>query len=350
LTTKEAKTDISVHKTLWSRDDNGRWAIHGLKGITLKPRPGFKADYFPFESDVELMTSSPPKNLGDFFSSFGSTTYLMKQSILPVVAWPHDARSIRCIGTAFVISCSGYVVTACHVLLDPREAGYGRLKKRDDGAEILDEVVFGVLMPVSPAHGVKAFRIIPFEWGRYWGKWEQSPLIHEHEKLNSLIDVAVCKLPQMPDGSAYQPLNLSLNPFAVGEEAYAIGYATMEDIPVTIVDGRPEIPEFKWDLYVSVGKVVDVFPQNHLSRDIPSPGPSFDFRARIPGKMSGAPIFGAQGSVVRGVVSRSFSGEKHAFGNMIGPAMTLPLADGKSLKSLMDAGNDGITVVRGQGL
>jgi len=274
----------------------------------------------------------------------------MKQSILPVIAWIRDAPFIRCIGTAFVISCSGYVITASHVLLDPREAGYVKYKERNGVTEVPEGTLVGVLMPVSSAYGVKAFRVLPFEQAWHWGKWEQSPLIHEKEKLNSVIDVAVCKLPALSDGSAYQPLNLSLNPFVIGERAYAIGYAEMENIPVKIVNGRPRIAEFKWDLYVSVGEVVDVLPQNHLSKSVPSPGPSFDFRARIPGKMSGAPILGAQGSVVRGVVSRSFSGEKHAFGNMIGPALTLPLTNGSSMKSIMDAGNDGITVVRGQGL
>jgi hypothetical protein len=153
-----------------------------------------------------------------------------------------------------------------------------------------------------------------------------------------------------PHGGAYQPLNLSLNPFIKGETAYAIGYAMMEDIPIGQADGRPMVQEPKLDLYVSTGEVIEVFPQNHLNKEIPTPGPSFDFRARIPGKMSGSPVFGARGSVVRGVVSRSFSGEKHAFGCMIGPVMTLPFADGRSLRTLMEAGNEGIPVVRGQGL
>jgi hypothetical protein len=96
--------------------------------------------------------------------------------------------------------------------------------------------------------------------------------------------------------------------------------------------------------------VIDVFPLNHVNRDVPTPGPCFDFQARIPGKMSGSPIFGAGGSVIRGVVSRSFSGDKHAYGCMMGPAMTLPFPDGRSLEKLMRGGNDGMAVVRGKGL
>ncbi len=345
-----SRSDIGILKSLWTRRGDGRWAIHDLKGITLKPKAGSDPDFFAFDSGMELMTYSPPRNIGDLFASFGPTDFLMKQSIVPIVGWGDGAPFIRSIGTGFVVSCSGYVITASHVLLDPQESGYGRIAARNGNIETLKGLAMGVLMPVNPASGFKGFKFLPFEQAWYWGKWEQSPLIHEPERLNSLTDVAVCKLPECSDGSAYQPVNLSLHPFSKGEKAYAIGYAAMKDIPVEYIDGRPKMAEFEWDLYVSIGEVMDVFPENHLSKEVPAPGPSFDIRARIPGKMSGAPIFGAQGSVVRGVVSRSFSGEKHAFGCMVGPTLTLPFTDGRSLRSIMDAGNDGIPVVQGQGL
>jgi len=95
---------------------------------------------------------------------------------------------------------------------------------------------------------------------------------------------------------------------------------------------------------------MNVFPENHLNKDVPTPGPCFDFSARIPGKMSGGPVFGAEGAVVRGVISRSFSGETHAYGAMLGPVMQLPLSDNTSLRTLMNAGKDGIPQVQGPGL
>jgi hypothetical protein len=343
-------SEIGILKSLWSRDGNGQWGVSDLKSLTLKPRPGFDADFFAFESDMALMTARPSGNIHDVFASFGPTDFLMKQSIMPVIAWTTGATSIRCIGTAFVVSCTGYIVTACHVLLDPQESGYGNVKV--DGINLVfgDGISMGVLMPLSPAYGTKAVRFLPLQQAWYWGNWRDSPLLHEDKRFDSLVDVAVCKIPDHPEGSAYQPLNLSLNPFSTGEIAYAIGYAMMDDIQVGYVDGQMRIPEFDWDLYVSIGEVAEVFPQNHLTRDIPTPGPSFDFRARIPGKMSGAPIFGDRGSIVRGVVSRSFSGEKHAYGCMIGPTMNLPLSNESSLKKLMEGGNEGIAVVRGPGL
>ena len=118
------------------------------------------------------------------------------------------------------------------------------------------------------------------------------------------------------------------------------------------------IGEFPADLYISIGAVKEVFPQNHTERNVPTPGPCFDFDAKIPGKMSGAPVFGGGGAVIRGVVSRSSEGEgeseRHAYGAMLGPAMELPLDEpqtsGRTLRSLTQAGNEGIAQVSGMGL
>lgn len=67
--------------------------------------------------------------------------------------------------------------------------------------------------------------------------------------------------------------------------------------------------------------------------------------------MSGAPVFDARGAVIRGVVSRSFSGEEHAYGSMLGPAMDLPMDEpdvqGRSLRSLLQEGNEGMGQVHG---
>jgi hypothetical protein len=95
---------------------------------------------------------------------------------------------------------------------------------------------------------------------------------------------------------------------------------------------------------------MNLFPDNHQRRDVPTPGPCFDFRARIPGKMSGGPIFGGDGAVVRGVISSSYSSERHAYGAMLGPMMQLPLGGGMTLKEMMNSGNEGIAKVQGEGL
>ncbi len=158
----------------------------------------------------------------------------------------------------------------------------------------------------------------------------------------------------MPNGQSHQPLNMSLNPFVPDEDAYALGYAEMPDIQLDPKNGGLADHKPSMDLHVSVGKIIRTFPQNHVEREVSTPGPCFDFDARIPGKMSGAPIFGARGAVIRGVVSRSFSGEDHAYGSMLGPAMHLPLSDpdntDRTLVSLLESGNEGMTKAEGSGL
>src|SRR6266705_2515286 len=110
------------------------------------------------------MTSHPAGNsIGDLLSSFGPTAFLMKQSILPVVAWVEGESVIRCIGTAFLISCTGYLITACHVLLDPQDRRYAKVVRSDNADRFLDGILMGVLIPINPASGYSGFRFFPFE-------------------------------------------------------------------------------------------------------------------------------------------------------------------------------------------
>lgn len=344
-------TNISILKSIWSRRRDGQWGIHDLKGLPLKPREGQEKDYFAFKGEVKLMTSTPSGlSPSELFRSVGSTDFLVKQSIVPIVAWVHNESVIRTIGTGFFVSCSGYLMTACHVLLDPEESGYGRVHREGNTLRLLDGVTMGVLVRINPATGQRGVVFFPFENSWYWGDWKCSPLLHESDRFDMLTDIAICKVETWPDGEGHQPLNLSLNAFSKNERATVIGYAEMPDTPASIEGNEVSFSEPKDELFVSVGHVMDVFPYNHLSRDVPTPGPCFDFGAKVPGKMSGAPIFGADGAVVRGVVSRSFSGERHAYGAMIGPAMHLPLGDNVSLEALMKRGSEGIAKVQGSGL
>ena len=347
---EQRDTGIGILKMLWGREKDGRWGITSMKGLNLKPQAGANPKFFRYESQMELLTNHPRGTIEDILSSFGWTDFLLKQSIVPVVAWMEGDSVIRCIGTATIISCSGLVMTACHVLLDPVERKYGKVVRQGDALLFGPELNMGVFIPHSPASGMRGFRFFPFVRCRYWGEWKESPLIHEHNQFQYLTDIAICKVPEMPRGIAHQPLNLSLNAFKPGETAYAIGYALMDDIPIEGKGDGILIRNFTQDIYVSVGDVMTVFPENHLQKNVPAPGPCFDFNARIPGKMSGGPIFGAQGSVIRGVVSRSFSGENHAFGSMLGPMMHLPMGENGTLKSLMQAGTEGIAQVQGPGL
>ena len=319
---------VGILKTLWHKGQDSIWRIHGFMPLTLKPRAGFQPDFFPFESQMELTTGQP---LFGLMTTFGPTDFLLKQSIVPVVAWVEGDPFIRCIGTAFLLSCTGYLITACHVLLDPYDQKQAK-RGADNSIRFPDGMRFGVLIPVNPATGRTGSLFFPFRDCRYWGDWKESPLLYEAPRFEMLTDIAVCKIDPLPDGSGHQPLTLSLNNFRRDERAFAFGYSEMDDIAVENRDGTLTVPKFKQELYVSVGPVKDLFPDNHQTKDVPTPGPCFDFLAKVPGKMSGGPILGADGAVVRGVVSRSFCGEKQAYGAMIGPAMNLQLAANMTLR------------------
>jgi len=354
--------EVGILKTVWNKDKDGKWSIGGFMPLTLRPKSGSDPEFFQFQSTMEK-TSNWPVAFGSYGSltTFGDTDLLLKQSIVPVVSWVDGDASIRCIGTGFMVSCTGRVITASHVFLDPYDRKQATVSREDNIIKFPDGMRFGVLIPLSPATGHIGSIFYPFTECRCWGQWKESPLLHMKPEWNPLTDIAVCKIPRLPDGAGHQPLSLSLNSFIKGERAIAIGYAEMGDIAIEIRDGKPTVPKFAHNLYVSMGPVNNVFPNNHNEKVVFAPGPCFEFLAKIPGKMSGAPIFGSDeprtmresrffAAIVRGVVSTSSEASKHAYGAMVSPAMQLPLAGNMTLRTLMDSGNEGIPIVRGAGL
>jgi hypothetical protein len=103
-------------------------------------------------------------------------------------------------------------------------------------------------------------------------------------------------------------------------------------------------------LCVSIGSVEKIILDNHTEKQSATPGPSFEFSALIPGKMSGSPILVGSGIMTKGIVSRSWQGERHASGCLVASAMGLKLKDGGSLLDLMNCGNEGIAKLQGTGL
>ena len=111
-----------------------------------------------------------------------------------------------------------------------------------------------------------------------------------------------------------------------------------------------EANDYEPELTVSVGRVTAVYPDNLTDRQNSTPGPNFEFDAKIPGKMSGSPILVGGGILTKGVVSRSWQNENHASGCLIAPIMRLPLINQESLLDLMRSGKEGIAQVQGSGL
>ena len=302
------------------------------------------------------MTQSPGPIIGNFFATFGTTEFLVRQSIVPVVAWNDGDEEIKCIGTGFFISASGLLMTAAHVVRDPIDEKYSRTTQIDKSSHKLDEKLhFGILLPANPAMENAPFHIdpairnakwfmCPFEWTQHWGEEVESPLLHKNPEIKLVTDIAICKVKEQPAlGGSYQPLNIGLHNLKLGDRAVAIGYAEMRNIRWGSDDYQPE-------LIVSVGSVTTIYSDNITEKRNSTPGPNFEFDAKIPGKMSGSPILVGGGVLAKGVVSRSWQDENHASGCLVAPMMNLPLIFGKCLLDMMREGNEGIAQIMGSDL
>ena len=340
--------DIGILKTIWRKDETDIWASYDLKGIDLKPREGFTNDYFKIENEMNLMTQSPGPIMNNLFATFGTTEFLVRQSIVPVVAWNDGDEEMRCIGTGFFISASGLLLTAAHVIRDPVDENYTSLTQVDERSSKFDNSLhFGVLLPANPAMKGAPFLkpspiqetkwfMCPFEWAQHWGKDVESPLLHKKPDFKLDLDIAVCKVKEQTFIGPYQPLNIGLYNLKLNDRAVAIGYPKMRNIRFGGDDYQPE-------LVISVGSVTAIHPDNVTEKKNSTDGPNFEFNAKIPGKMSGSPILVGGGIITKGVVSRSLgSNENHASGCLIASMMDLPLIDEKSLLDLMKDGNHGI--------
>lgn len=351
---KTPEGSIGILKTVWKKNEAGVWAIHDLTGIDLKPREGFKKDFFKIENEFTLMTQSPGE-LTNIFTTFGTSEFLVRQSIVPIVAWNDADAEIRTIGTGFFISASGLLMTAAHVLRDPVDENYTSVTHVDNNMHRLsDDLHFGVLLPANPAMANAPFEMhpvmrdakwfmCPFEWTTHWGKNVESPLLYQRPEFKLDLDVAICKVAEQSLIGPYQPLNIGLHNLKIGDRAVAIGYPEMRNIRRGGDDYQPE-------LVVSVGSVTNIHRDNMTEKQNTTPGPNFEFDARIPGKMSGSPILVGGGIVTKGVVSRSWQDENHASGCLIAPILSLPLVGGKSLIDIIKAGEEGVPQVMGADL
>lgn len=156
------------------------------------------------------------------------------------------------------------------------------------------------------------------------------------------LDIAVCKVKENAIGGSYQPLNISQHNLRIGDCAVAIGYAEMKNIKFG--------EDYEPSLVVSVGKVTSIYPDNITRKEATTPGPCFEFDAKILGKMSGAPILVGSGILTKGVVSRSWQDEKRASGGLIAPIMHLGLANEKTLLQMIQEGKDGLSQIVGADL
>jgi hypothetical protein len=247
------------------------------------------------------------------------------------------------------------------VITDPIDRKYGNVKEGDDASLRAHKMDFGVLVPNNPLFQIPGYSFFPFEWSMFLAEQRPVPLTFMGLDLKLTSDIAICKVPEKLGTYPHQPLTIVQSGIVgigmgVGSYACAFGYAGMADFDIDLNPARQITAHKKFNLYGSTGKLIEFFPNNFDKKVVPTPGPCFSFGAKIPGGMTGGPIFDREGIYVHGVISKGWEDEtgpeRFSFGSMLRPSMGLPISrmNGASLDDLQKRPSEGMAVLQGPGL
>jgi len=157
---------MKIMKLFWQRRQDGIYAIVDMKGLDLLGPERSGQDYFAVRDDI-VLTQTPL--IG------GTIRSVLGESIVPVIAVANGEQRVRCIGTAFFISCSGLLVSAAHVITDPIDRRYGNVREGDDQVIETQGLAFGVLVPNNPLFQAPGFAFYPFEWSMLMAQRRDAP-------------------------------------------------------------------------------------------------------------------------------------------------------------------------------
>ena len=344
-------SDAAIFKLFMNRRNDGAWQIAAMKGIDLKAKELIDPDHYAID-DAAMVWQQPPM--------IGTVGSLIGESIVPIVANVTGENTFRCIGTGFFVSCSGLLITAAHVVTDPIESKYGGIKELDDLTIYAQDLSFGVLVANNPIFEPQGYHFYPIEWAMFLAERREAPLpiFGLDLKLNS--DIAICKVTSRPNGPPHQPLTLIQSGIqgtgiGIGANVTAIGYGAMTE-EIEFNQRGQIIGQSNFQLHVSRGTIIERYSDNFIKKSVPTPGPCFSFAAKIPGGMSGSPIFDREGIYVHGVISKGWKDEsgvaKLGFGSMLAPSMGLPILkmNGSTLKEIQESHAEGMPILRGAGL
>lgn len=332
----------------------GKFAIESGASIKLEPAKGYGSDFYKVKNGMFV-----GKGMIGGLPNFGLISEVMGQSVVPIVANVPGEDVLRCLGTGFLISCSGILVTAAHVVVDPIEREYGAPTEIAERKIYLRNIKLGIMLPVNSAfYGTKGFVFRKIEWSIILAERRENPLPIKDIDLKLSADIAICKVEKSPDDHPYQPLSIVQKGMrgaglTVGKKARAVGYGDMKDVNLSPVNQKAMSGDFSFNLFASHGEILERFPDNIVTREASAPGPCFSAAMKLSAGMSGSPIFDDEGIYVHGVVSRGLEDESglapYGYGCMLAPSLALPLEvfDGKSVFDLLASGDHGITKISG---
>jgi hypothetical protein len=253
------------------------------------------------------------------------------------------------------------LLTAAHVVTDPIERQYGGVRELDNHSWHLGDLQLGVMRPLNPLLQGNAYIFRGIEWATFLGQRTERPLPIAGVTLNLTADIAICKVEPIAEGIPHQPLTIVQPGIAgvglsVGKSATAIGYGEMKNVELAQGPERVVSGDFPFHLNESSGVIIEYFPDNLTERQVPTPGPCFSAELKLPGGMSGSPIFDHDGIYVHGVVSKGWVDEhgiaKFGFGSMLAPLLRVPIAPlgNKTLLELHQLADHGFAKLSGPGL
>lgn len=333
----------------WQLDDKGIPRLENFVPIEANPTTKRENTESFFEVQDDLVIAQP--------NFFGTTRWVLGQSIVPIVTIGKDHKLIAPIGTGFFISCDGFLITAGHVLTHLVDRQKHKRFEGLAGAFDLRDIGLGIMLQHNVLHGDNAYQFIPIDAAQIFAN-EVGELPWEQKALRPIYDIAVCKVSQPDKKSIFQPLSCfqpSIKGYGTLEEKrlLVLGYSGMQEFQVG--DNAHNESDFKYLIHASAGKVTKRFPQNHFQKNVPSPGPCFEMNARLTSGMSGSPIFDDERIYVHGVASSSYDLENvsqvTSYGTILSLALQTPLRifGNRSFYERMKDPNSGIANIHAPG-
>jgi hypothetical protein len=229
-------------------------------------------------------------HVGDGFAPFPETEIPFEQVAMPLMTIADG--QLQGVGTGFMISPDGLMITAVHVIEDGIRRGTKKTNA-DGSVEII--LGFYALYNSNRKHG---------ESNEYFGGLLPISKVF----YSGMLDIGFCLLNRPIIGG--QPLKFPVLPLSpgipkVGEYVLGIGYYGMkgEIVPQT-GDSKPVI-KYAERTALTTGQITEVYP---VKRDmVMAPWPCLRTDARFEHGMSGGPIINEHGGVC-GVICSAVSG------------------------------------------
>jgi|GEM_PF-713874 len=268
------------------------------------------------KDDTSMMRgSNEPLQVDPGFTPLKIFGHQFQQTVLPIFAIAEG--DIIPLGTGFVISQDGFMITAKHVIDEVFE---GRLMRRDGSRRVYKDVQLYAMYITNSEN--------PEYPGLFTGgQWPIDRAWYVPE-----LDIAYCWLKQAEiNGKPYKfETSLYLSPGLPKEGENILGFGYYKS-KASFTHNRVRdmrVVDYSQQTAFTSGKVAEVFRQYrdmHLLNF-----PCFQTTARFDSGMSGGPVFNGATGGVCGVICDSFGetdekGEYTSYASSIWPSLAIPL-------------------------